>query len=377
MTSARRPRVVHLLPCLYLGGAEQHVLRLIQGMSDGYDFALVAPDGPGDVLFDAQGVPRRKFRRLEPDVLTGWSSVRAALAAEAAVARVDVVHVHLETGLLWFARKLLPQAARVYTAHGIVHMEAMKYFLTSRTVNRWADLVCTVSQHDLDKFASWGTDAEKLRLLGNGVATPVATEAGTREMAERLGVEPGRHVVIGSLSRLEQEKGLDLLIRAVAGIAPQLPHIRLMIAGSGHHEARLRSLIDALGVADQVKLIGFTASVGDFLGCLDVYVQPSRVEAFGLAVTEAMAMGVPQVVTRVGGLPEQVVDGETGFVVPPEDVEALAAALRRLAAEPALRGEMRSAARKRHAERFSLDRLFGSMDTVYREAIGIAAQRNV
>lgn len=361
--------IVHLFPCLYLGGAEQHALRLIQALSPKHSFSLIAPDGPGAPLFDNGGVPRRKFRRLELDVLSGFSSVRKALAAEAAERSIDIVHVHVESALLPFAHHVLPNVPRVYTSHGIVGAAALKYRLTAFATNRWADLSCLVSQHDLDRFVACGARPDKLRLVLSGVTIPPSSEAGRRAMAQRLDVDPDRHRVIGTLARLESEKGLDLLIRAVARMRTEYPEIRLVIAGTGSQEKRLRQLVDEVGCSENVSFAGFVREIGDFLGCLHVYAQPSRTEAFGLGVTEAMASALPAVVTRVGGLPEQVIDGDTGLLVPPEDVVALASALSRLLADPDLRAAMGRKAVIRHARNFSLDAMVRRMEGVYAEVL--------
>lgn len=371
-------RIVHLLPCLYLGGAEQHVLRLIKAMSDKHSFSLIAPDGPGAALFDPEGIRRRPFRRLELDIQTGFSSVRRALAEEAALAPIDIVHVHIESGLLWFARKVLPDVPRIFTAHGIVGNAALKFWLTARAINWWSDLACVVSQYEQGRFERAGADIRKVRLISNGVAPQPATPEGARNLAQRLGIEHGRHVVVGTLARLEPEKGLDLLIRAAAELKDSLPALRIVIAGDGGQQRRLRRLADTLGCGDRVLFPGYLREVGDFLSCLDIYVQPSRTEAFGLGVTEAMASGLPTVVTNVGGLPEQVVDGETGLCVPSGDLRGLVDALKRLASDPDLRQRMGGRGQERHAERFSLEKMESSMRLVYGEATSIRGiSRNI
>lgn len=361
-------RIIHLLPCLYLGGAEQHVLRLIRAMSPPDQFSLVAPDGPGSVLFDREGVPRRPFRRLELDAQTGFSSVRRALAEEAALAPIDIVHVHIESGLLWFAKKVLPGVPRVFTAHGIVGSgAALKYWLTTRAVNRWADLVCVVSEHDMHRFLEAGCRSEKLRLISSGAPPSEKSLHGSSRLAARLGLDRAGHTVIGSLSRLETEKGIDTLIRAVAELKGRFPEIRLVVAGSGGQESRLRHLIDMLDCGNEVALPGYVSEPGDFLSCLDIYVQPSRSEAFGLGVNEAMAAGLPVIASKVGGLPEQVVDGETGYLVPPDNVALLADRIARLAKDAKQRRSMGKAGQMRHKDRFGPDRFQQSMRSIYLE----------
>lgn len=363
-------RIVHLLPCLYLGGAEQYVRGLIGAMSADHRFALVAPDGPGAVLFEPDLIPRRPFRRLELDAQTGFSSIRRALAEEAAAAPIDIVHVHIESGLLWFAHKALPGVPRIFTAHGTAGAVALKSWLTARIVNRWADLVCVVSEDDRRRFLRAGADPSRLRLVGGGVAAPATTPGGAAAMARRLDVERGRDVVVGVMARLEPEKGIDLLIRAVASLRGELPRLRLLIAGTGSQEDRLRRLADDLGCGGQVRFAGYVHDVGDFLACLDIYVQPSRADAFPLSVPEAMAAGLPVVANRVGGLPEQVVDGETGLLVAPGDVDALAGAIAALARDERLRAGMGQTGKARHARHLGMEQFHMSMYEAYREVIG-------
>lgn len=360
--------VLHLFPCLYLGGAEHNTLRLMQALSPRHAFSLVAPDGPGAPLFEDAGLTRRSFRRLELDVLSGFASVRRALQEEISRSPVDLVHVHVEAGLLWIVRAMFPQLPLVYTCHGIVGGEALKYRLTALAINRWADFGCAVSEHDRALMLRYGARADKLRLVLNGVDAPVSSVSGQEALAKAMGAGEDT-LMVGTLARLEPEKGVDVLIRAVASLKDSLPGLRLAVAGEGGQEKRLRALIESLGCEGRVQLMGFVQDAGDFLANLDIYVQPSRKEAFGLGLTEAMAMGLPAIGARVGGIPEQIVEGETGLLVPPADPEALAAALAQLAADATLRQTMGQAAMVRHGKEFSLQQMAQRMERVYREAL--------
>ncbi|MFN6980081.1 MAG: glycosyltransferase family 4 protein, partial [Gemmobacter sp.] len=324
-------RIVHLLPCLYRGGAEANTLRLIRALEGRHRFVMVAPDGPGAALFDGV-LPRRAFRRLEADVLAGFASVRRALAAELAAGPVDIVHVHVESALLWFARRAMPEAARVFTSHGIVGAATVKYRATALTTNRWAHRTTVVSAHDFGRMLRAGADPGRLRLVQNGVARPAATPGGAAALRARLGLREG-DVVVGTLARLEPEKGVDVLVRAAA----RVPGVSFVVAGEGGQRAALARLIARTGAP--VRLAGFVAA-GDLLDLCDIYVQPSRAEAFGLGVAEAMAAGRPVIASRAGGLPELVAEGETGLLVPPGDPAALAAAIGRLAGDGGLRAAM-------------------------------------
>jgi glycosyltransferase involved in cell wall biosynthesis len=351
-----RLRVLHLLPCLYRGGAEMAVRRLVLAMgAEGQ--RMLAPDGPGAALFDGV-LPRRAFRRIETDLLTGAASLRRALATEAVAGPVDVVHVHGEAALLRFAARALPGSARVYTNHGIVGAARLKAALTAWAANRWAHRVTVASAHDAARLRAAG--ARGVVVVPNAVPPP----EGPGDPALRAGAA----FVVGTLARLEPEKGVDVLIRAAARVARDLPGLRVVVAGEGGQRRALERLIAETGAP--VVLAGFRPA-GAVLGALDLYVQPSRAEAFGMAAVEAMAAGLPVVASAVGGLPE-VVTADTGLLVPPGDPAALAAALVRLAQNPEARAAMGRAGAAR-ASAFAPAAVAAAMAAVYAEAI--AARR--
>jgi phosphatidylinositol alpha-1,6-mannosyltransferase len=190
---------------------------------------------------------------------------------------------------------------------------------------------------------------------------PLDDDARTAARA-RFGIEPG-DLTIGSVSRLVPRKGMDVLIEAAARLRDQHPSLRVLIAGRGRDEARLRRRIAATGAP--VELVGF---VGDddlplFYGALDVFAMLCRnrwggleQEGFGIVFAEAAACGVPVVCGRSGGSAEAVEDGVTGIVVDrPTSVRDTVAALEELCVDASLRHDFGAAGRRRVVERFDYD----------------------
>ena len=132
-----------------------------------------------------------------------------------------------------------------------------------------------------------------------------------------------------------------------------MPEARFVLAGEGPERARLEADAETLGIRDRVVFLGRRDDVPELLGASDAFVLPSLYEGTSLSVLEAMAAGCPVVASAIPGTDELVVDGESGLLVPPGDVDALAVALRRMLAEPLLRERLGSAARQRAQQCFS------------------------
>ncbi len=161
---------------------------------------------------------------------------------------------------------------------------------------------------------------------------------------------PGEFV-IGTTKSLVEVYGQEYLIRAFRGLVDEFPELplRLAIAGRGVLESRLKSLAASLGLGDKVSFLGFVPNdeIHEYHARFDIFAALSNEESFGVAALEAQASGKPVVSTRVGGLPEVVEDGVTGFLVPPRDPEAARQALGRLIRDPDLRARMGREGRKR------------------------------
>lgn len=184
---------------------------------------------------------------------------------------------------------------------------------------------------------------------------------------------PRRDGRIVTVARLHPAKGLDVAIRAVASLVADGRAVTLDVygdpqPGAEDHAHALALLVDSLGVGHTVHFHrGVDRPHAGWLDA-DVYVQPSRAETFGLAAAEAMAIGVPVVVARVGGLPELVDDGRTGVVVPPDDPSALASAIAALLDDPALADALADAARVR-ARELTTDRFADALMAIWQRAI--------
>ncbi len=176
-------------------------------------------------------------------------------------------------------------------------------------------------------------------------------------------------LLVGAISVLRRQKGIEHLLAAAPAVLSAVPDARIAVVGDGEERAALEARHRELGLDDRVRFFGFRAPAARQLASLDVYVLPSLWEAFPFGILEALACGVPQVVTAVGGNAEAVADGTTGLVVAPGDPAALADAIVALLRDPVRRDAMAVASRARHAERFGVEVMVRGTAAVYDRAV--------
>ena len=209
---------------------------------------------------------------------------------------------------------------------------------------------------------------EKITTVYNGVTLNGITPAGESSVARPYGLEPRDSVVL-TVGRLHRQKGYDYFIRAVARVKREVPGVKVLIAGEGEEENNLKKLVRSLDLTKEIIFTGLSLDVGSILFYTRLFVLPSLWEGMPNAVMEAMAAAKPVVATRVGGVPELVVEGETGILVPPEDTEALALAMLDLLQDPLKGRSMGEAGRKRVQDHFSMTAMVTNTDYLYQELL--------
>ncbi|MEA3308129.1 MAG: glycosyltransferase, partial [Chloroflexota bacterium] len=228
------------------------------------------------------------------------------------------------------------------------------------------DRVACVSQLVAD-FAveEVGIPRHKIVVIPNGIDAQAFEHLPAKPQARaRLGL-PLNSTLVGTVARLNPVKRLDVLLQATA----LMNDVHVVIVGAGPEWERLKTLRKQLGLADRVHLAGQQSNVPEWLAALDLFALTSDWEGMSNALLEAMAAGLPVVATAVGGTPEVVVDGETGFLVPPRDPNALAQAIIRLLRDPDLRHQMGEAGRARVAAHFSVEQMVRKTEALYEKLL--------
>jgi glycosyltransferase involved in cell wall biosynthesis len=180
------------------------------------------------------------------------------------------------------------------------------------------------------------------------------------------------HLTIGIVKRLEKIAGIEYLIRAFAMLLKFDPFLSLLIVGEGTEEEALKELCMSLGIGGSVRFTGFVENerVPALLNRMDMLILPSISESFGVAALEAAACGLPVIASDTGGLPEVVLDGETGFLVPPKRPQAIAQKAVLLIKDLALRKRMGKAGRKFVEDNYVWEKNAREMEGLYRSVVG-------
>lgn len=277
-------------------------------------------------------------------------------------ADVDVIHAH-DSGPALVAR--LAVGSRripiVVTYHGSPPERVPGF---SRIAAR-TDLVVTPSRHAADDLvARGGLDRERVRVIGLGIKpAPVDDPADVAALrAELLG--DGTRLVV-SLSRLDHQKGIDIMIDVVARLGHSHPHVRFAVVGDGPLEAELPALAKTRGVSDRLRFVGRTQTPYRYLRAADLMLLTSRWEALPISIVESFRVGTPVVATDCSGVRE-LVDDDVGACVPVGDVDAIANAVTTILDDPDRAGTLSEAALLRSSEnRFDPDWVNRRFESTY------------
>jgi glycosyltransferase involved in cell wall biosynthesis len=224
--------------------------------------------------------------------------------------------------------------------------------------------VCAFSAHSLSRVD--GFSGERIEVIENGIEVSRYGPAADRDTLRRsLGLDPGRRYV-ANVARFHPVKDQAMLLRAFRDVAVARPDVDLLLVGDGQLRPDLEALVRQLGIGSRVHFLGVRSDVPDILRAIDVFALTSVSEAASLTLLEAMASGVPAVVTEVGGNPEMVRDGIEGLLVPRGDASATTAALLRLLDNPTEAAALGAAGRARVLARYRLENTIQSYLRLYR-----------
>jgi glycosyltransferase involved in cell wall biosynthesis len=366
-------KICHIFKITGVSGSENHLLTLASHLDRSryrLTFCLLVERGPDLSAYvaalEAVGVEVVRFPvRADLDPLLFWRLARFLRAR-----KPDIIHTHLIHGDLYgtLAARLAGVPIVVSTKHNDDAFRRSSFYAwLSRQAARRQDRIIAISDH-LARFSVEveGLDADKITRIHYGLdgaafRARVRDVAGVRAEFDILAGAP----LVGVVGRLTEQKGHIYLLRAWAQVTAALPEARLLVVGDGPLRGELQRQTRDLGLAGSVIFAGRREDVPRIMAALDVMTLPSLWEGFGLVLLEAMAVSRPIVASRVSAIPEIVVDGETGLLVPPRDADALAAALIALLRDPQRVVEMGRRGRVRLEQAFTVEQMVAQMEAVY------------
>jgi glycosyltransferase involved in cell wall biosynthesis len=361
-----------------LGGAENAMFMLLESLDrDQWRPMLLLEDAPGtEPLAERAAALDVPLLRVAPMPL-GLEGARRvpSLVRLLRRERPDLFHAHMSSPVACKWGLAAAVVARVPAVLGTVQVGGYEppdrsAYWQLRALARGVDRYLAVSRdiaRELVERLGW--PEEKVEVSYNAVdLRRVEVEAPPR-LREQLGAGETRLLVL-TPARLDAQKGHRTLFEAIA----QVPDAVFVLAGEGPERQPLEALAAQLGIDERVRFLGRREDVPQLLAACDVFALPSLYEGSSLAVLESMAAGAPVVSSAIGGTDELIEDGSSGLLVPPGDAEALAAALRRLLADPELRTGLATRARERVERDLTRERMAARVTGVYRELLGRAPE---
>jgi glycosyltransferase involved in cell wall biosynthesis len=350
------------------GGGEIWMLRALRALQErGHQVWLCCrPETELAKRAVAQGVPVKLlvFRGdFDPIMI-------ARLARFMKRERIDVVLTNMDKEL-----RLGGLAAKIAGVPAVIPRRGIDYPLKNRWRYRWAYNVLATrvianseaTKQALLRNAPW-LSPQRIEVIYNGIDLQPFLQPSPRCLRTEWNV-PQDAPLLGFVGQLDERKGIDVLLAAFARVRRRVADARLVLAGRGPLQEMIASEVRRQNWNDAVLRPGFMDDVVAVMQAIDILLLPSLWEGFGIVLIEAMAAGKPAIGTNTSSMPEIIVDGQTGYLVPPGDAEALARRAVELLQNPALREQFGNAARRRVAELFTIERMIDQLENLFQRAI--------
>jgi glycosyltransferase involved in cell wall biosynthesis len=371
-------RIVHLTASAFFGGPERQMLGLATALPGGYSSTFLSFSEGGrcrPFLAAARtaGFDAAELTNDTPDFRTAVREVSAFLRGNFA----DVLVTHgYKSNLLGrpAARRAgvpIVSVSRGWTAESL---KVRCYEALDRFHLRFMDRVVCVSDGQAEKVRRAGVAPGRVRVIRNAARLRPLVEPHPSDRDRLRSLTGGDGPIVLAAGRLSPEKGFAVLIKAAAEVRRGVPTARFVLFGDGPERPTLERRIAAAGLGESFRLVGFSNELEALLPWADVVALPSFTEGLPNVALEAGAAGLPVVASNVGGLPEVVANGQTGYLVPPGEAKALAARLTDLLQRPDWARAFGAAARRRMHEEFSFAGQARAYEDLFAELVPIRAR---
>lgn len=343
-------KILHVETGRHLYGGPQQVIYLISALVErGHDCTLVCPPDSGiDMAARLKGLTvRNLFCAGDLDLPFAYRLVQFLQET-----RPDIVHCHSRRG----ADVLGGLAASFADIPAVVsrRVDNTEMRLVAALRYRPFKKIIAISEAIRQVLLDHDIDDQRIEVIRSAVdIEQLGRTPDCAAVRDEFGV-PQDTFVIAAAGQLIPRKGHRFLLQAAAELSKSTRDFRVIIFGEGYLNNQLRAQAASLGLGDIVQFAGFRDDLDDYMGCVDLFVHPATQEGLGVIALKAAGAAVPVVGFAAGGMPEAVVDGETGVLVPAEDVAALTAAIARFMDDDGMRASMGAAGRKRMQNEFSI-----------------------
>ena len=369
-------KILFIITSSGIGGAEKILCYTATGLDyNKYDISVCSLKKKGEIAADLEkrGIEVCCLHMGGRESSLGWlSSIIALIRLFPYLIRIRPTIIHS----FLFRANILARIAGYLTGIPIIISSVRvmggekKYFhyvemITSFMVDHYVAVSESVQRHIIDKSR---ISNEKISVIYNGVNIKSQDNAYEQNAKTPFKIENEDRILM-TVGRLHKQKGHCYLIQAVSKVRKEFPKVKLLITGEGEEENNLKKLVKALDLTNEVVFAGLRSDIEGILPMAELFILPSLWEGLPNALLEAMAAGKPVVATKVGGIPEIVVHGETGILIPPRDTDALAIAIIDLLQNRLKAKDMGEAGRIRAGKCFSIYKMIEKTENLYQELL--------
>lgn len=367
-----RLNILYLIPSLEVGGAEQVVINLAKRLDRNRFKPIVC-------CLDKKGGLAYKLEDEGVEVITLDKKGAFDIGIISKIVKVmkkykiDIIHTHLWGANFWgrLAARIANVKVIIATEHNVDTWKNWFYFMCDKWLSRKTGKIIAVSNSVKEFYVSKGISQQRIEVVYNGIEIEKSqshalsgTSKVTRpQMKQEFGIENGE-IVLAIIGRLVPQKGHQYFIQALKDISAK-HKVKGLIIGSGPEEEKLKKYSRDLGLDGGLVFTGLRKNIPELLGIIDVLVMPSLREGLPITLLEAMSSGVPVVATKVGGVPEVVIDGQTGILVEPNNHNELKQAIIGVIENPDLKNTIGINARKHVEDKFSIKNMINKTQNLY------------
>ncbi|MFN0097661.1 MAG: glycosyltransferase [Gemmatimonadaceae bacterium] len=369
MPTPARLRVLHIVPDLGVGGLPRVAETLCRATDPArFDVRVLCLNFLGEIAqqLRSDGYAVYDLPRDGVDGPDRFASRRVAALYRRE--RIDVVHTHNTQAFMHggVAAMLAPGRRLIHTDHARAFPDRLRYYVIERILSTVAHRVVGVSEHTTENLHRYEwIPRRKLLTIPNGIESRLFEgDVDRNALRASLGVPLDAELLLLG-ARLEEQKGITYLLKAMARLLPARARLHFAVAGEGSLRESLEAEAVALGIRAHVHFVGVRLDMPKLLRAADLFVLPSNWEGLPMIVLEALAARCPIVATSVGGVPSAVRDGDTGYLVPPQDPGQLAQALARALDEPEERARRAQRGRALFDQAFSAEAMARRYESLY------------